>query len=856
MGSGLLYSFNGGLGVNFTALYDYYLSSPLNLFVFLVPEKYLMEFFSYLAVIKIGLAGSAFCYYLSRHFDIDVISGPKEAGGRIVSLRIMLLAFSLFYALSGYIAAYNWDLMWLDVVALSPVVILGLERLAISGGKDYRLYVISLAVSLICNYYLCIMLCIYIVLYYLFVLLPGRNVVKNLLSFAGSSLLAGGIAGIVLIPSVLAVRMTGFADSSFPSSFKFYFSLLDMSARHLTDVTVETGLDHWPNIYASVAVLILLPLYIICRQIPLRKKIGSLILLAFLFVSFSVNVLSYLWHGFNYPDSLPARQSYLYIFLLLTLCFEAIMHLEACGKIASCVIAFAALGYITAVQKLVHDDAITERTIALSAVFTTAYLIMLHMYVSEHAPGKKPGDKDPSNGASVKITRRRTVICGIALATVILEAGLNMKFTSVPTVSRNAYLKNFDEYKRLYDENNELNMTQASSSGDAEYAGGLFYRFEREERLTNNDAMLKAYPSISMFSSIGNGRINDFYKKYGMRASKVFYCADGATPFIRELLGNKYVFVEDKYADLWKGMNGPGISRTDGSPDKVADPDVIAVSEVAHDGEVGLYAFNNSLPVGYMVYTANIDVRSVIDVSGKSSVSTSADDLNPVERQNELARALGASGDMYEPVSEHYEETETDIGDLDTPGYYVAYCNTKRIDTLNVTLPSGTKKCRKLKNPYIIDLGYLNKDDRVHIDQGDTEDPVELKMRVYRLDTKIYNDLIGQLASDVYNISAGGYGPGRLSGQIEAKGEGYMILSIPYDEGFAIMVDGQKSEAYPAMGMMMAIPLGIGRHSVDIRYIPRGLNTGVALTLLSLIISCCLIKRSENKKDSMGGKQG
>ena len=59
-GSGLFYSFNGGLGVNFTALYDYYLSSPFNLAAVMIPERFLIEFQSCQAVIKIGLCGLTF----------------------------------------------------------------------------------------------------------------------------------------------------------------------------------------------------------------------------------------------------------------------------------------------------------------------------------------------------------------------------------------------------------------------------------------------------------------------------------------------------------------------------------------------------------------------------------------------------------------------------------------------------------------------------------------------------------------------------------------------------------------------------------------------------------------------------
>ena len=55
--SSLSYSFHLGLGVNFTALYAYYLASPLNFFIFFFPKGLVVEFVSYLIVFKIALCG-------------------------------------------------------------------------------------------------------------------------------------------------------------------------------------------------------------------------------------------------------------------------------------------------------------------------------------------------------------------------------------------------------------------------------------------------------------------------------------------------------------------------------------------------------------------------------------------------------------------------------------------------------------------------------------------------------------------------------------------------------------------------------------------------------------------------------
>lgn len=55
-------------------------------------------------------------YFLERITDITIIHLCRHL-------------FSTAYALSGFVAAYSWDVMWMDVVAVAPLAIVGLEKL-------------------------------------------------------------------------------------------------------------------------------------------------------------------------------------------------------------------------------------------------------------------------------------------------------------------------------------------------------------------------------------------------------------------------------------------------------------------------------------------------------------------------------------------------------------------------------------------------------------------------------------------------------------------------------------------------------------------------------------------------------
>lgn len=216
-----------GIGSNFLALYVYYLACPLHFLGALVPKAHIMEFLSYLVVCKVGLCGLTACLYLQRHFHTRSFS---------------CVLFSCFYALSGFMAAYNWNIMWLDPVILLPLVLLGLERLVKEGRCG--LYCVALALSIYTNFYLSIMVCIFLVLYFLVLLFTEKRSVKILGNFALFSLLAGGMAAMLLVPEICALLATDFGHSSFPAEVKTYFSVLAELARHCMCVSAERG---WPT---------------------------------------------------------------------------------------------------------------------------------------------------------------------------------------------------------------------------------------------------------------------------------------------------------------------------------------------------------------------------------------------------------------------------------------------------------------------------------------------------------------------------------------------------------------------------------------------------------------------------------
>lgn len=491
-GGSLFYTWNLGMGINFSALYAYYLASPLNWLIILVPQQFVIEFMTYMIVLKIGLSGLSFTYYLSKN-------GARKKSG--------VLFFGIFYALSGYIAAYSWNIMWLDCIILFPIVCLGLERL-VNRGSGF-LYSISLGLCILSNYYISIMICIFMVIYFAALLiLKKRNNFKKIIvsavQFSVFSLLAGGLSALVLLPEIYALRMTASGDFNFPSNFNSYFSIFDMIARHIGNVQVEIGLDHWPNIFCGVGVFIFFVLYLRNSKVEKKEKVVYISMIVFLLAGFSINILNYIWHGLHYPNSLPARQSFIYIFLVLYICARAYDKLKS-NTTKDLGVAFTiSMAFVLLAQKLVANEDFHFAVFYVAMVFICIYAFIIYLYI-----------KNRFYAGNLYLA---------ALAIVVVESSINMTVTSVTTVSRSDYTLDNHDVRRLL--------------------GGLpmndFYRVDKVDRKTKDDGAWLNFKSVSLFSSTADASLSDLFKKLGNEASTNAYSITGQTPLLDMLFAVKY----------------------------------------------------------------------------------------------------------------------------------------------------------------------------------------------------------------------------------------------------------------------------------------------------------------------------
>lgn len=139
-----------GLGTNVSmSISAFSMISPFNIFLYLCPRDYILEFISILTVIKTFVMSVTMYAFINKRYN--------ELSYSVKAL------FAVVYAFCGYVLLYaSCFTPWMDIVALFPLLMMALDVLEKTGKKLF--YILMVAVMFIINYYLAAMSLVYILL--------------------------------------------------------------------------------------------------------------------------------------------------------------------------------------------------------------------------------------------------------------------------------------------------------------------------------------------------------------------------------------------------------------------------------------------------------------------------------------------------------------------------------------------------------------------------------------------------------------------------------------------------------------------------------------------------------------------
>ncbi len=767
----LLYSFSAGLGYDFWATFAYYMACPLNLLLALIPKANVADAMDLLILLKIGLCGGTFSWYLN-----------KRDPGR----RFLPIVFGTMFALSNFIIGYYFNLMWLDSIAMLPLIMLGIERI-VRGRKGGLLYGLSLFYALWCNYYIGFMLCIFSCLYLIVCLvqvsrMKGKQFLIRCARFGWYSLLAGGMAAVLLVPAYVALSSSeSVLSNQFPTTLRFYTSLWDMLTAHFAGrepiniADTQVGL----NAYCGVIVLILAVLYLLDDQISLRVRISRLCLAGVLLLSFSCNILNYIWHGFHVQNGLPNRFAFLYIAVVLIMAFDCLPHIRQMSVYKLLLSGVVPIVFAT-LACLFELDEQPQYVYLITIGLLFVYLLLL---------------------MAVRLwTRRQTVLICVTGGVMLTEACAHGVYgiRCNGDVTRSIYLADQKSYE-------ELMAAQADES---------FYRSEIDSQRMRNVTMFAGGNALVMFNSTMPASTTTLCDRLGIEARTNKNGYNGVTKLMNDVFGIKYVLSS-------KG-NGDSIYQFE---------------KVDADDNLTLYKNDNALSIGFLVDPAlkNWDIQegNPMDVQNQFvELATGGEPIFVFDRSIEMED--GGNYGIHVPEDKQvymYLENRVENLELNTPEYSKSY------DTYTDHL-------------YVINRMGENSEADFTVTMRD-EDDVEIA-QVYTCANSAYEQAVGRLAENqLEQVEAKG---NRLSGTIHADRDGLLLLTVPYDQNWEVLVDGEKREAVSIGDALMGIDLELGDHTLSMKYTPGGLGAGALLSVFSALlfaVSCVLEKRRKEEEPVM-----
>ena len=767
-GQSLKYSFDLGLGSSFYVLYVYYLSDPLNFLSVLVPEDFVLEFLTIITFLKIAAASSFMCRYLRFRY-------PDTSA----ALSVLL---SLCYGFSGYIASYDWNVMWMWGIALAPLVMMGFEKML--KGEGSGLYLICFSFMVWTNYYIAMVMGIFLVIYFFIITIENNmsilSVPVSAFRTAIVTAVSVGIPAVLLLPEWEAIKNTSFTGKSFPDRIKFYLSVPELMTRSLMSVRVETGLGHEPALYASLAMLFIIPLFFLSKRIPVRMKLTRGFLLLFFYLSFDTNMLEFIWHGFNYPDSIPARQAFLFVIVILTCACAALDGVADAGDkrliISS---AFPVIFYIICIVFCRNEEHTDIFTWVLNALFILMYLLLAFVVIrSRNDPGK-PG-----------IT--------LFAAILLFELVFNFNMTSLRDVSRESYFKHKASYKALAEEAAEDDILN----------GGLFVRLDTADEKIRNVSSLVGYHDLSLFSSTIERNIIEFYKNFGMKASRVHYMGEGLTPFTSAIMGAGYVLANDVRNNQ-------------------TDSDVASL--IDEKDEDYLYKNRYCLPFGYTI------------PKGHYELYPSDDSIrNPLYIQNAAAVRLGGN-EIFVMTDDDciYEEEGRAVIEIPEEGHYYAWtdANVGQVTEYKDFDDDPYAEFKDMKYESVMDLGQLDKGCSITLE---CKEQVYPGITLCRFDPDNMRELTDRLMQDSFILTE--FEDDHIEATVNVSEGRQLLLTVPVSDGWEIILD-ETEKTYPDSfyGMFMVLPMSSGSHHISLSYHIPGFIPGLSITVISFLAAVIII---------------
>lgn len=781
----LFFSMQNAGGMNFWGVFCFFLSNPFSLLSIFVPKNDMIYFVNIMVILKLTLCSiTAAVYFRCRKKETGIgISAP----------------LSVMYALCGYGMLFYQNIMWLDVMYLFPVLMIGLEKL--TKERSNILYIISLSIITVMNFYLCYMVVVFILLYMAVYFVGERHSEYRrevCVKFLSGSVLSALITSVIWLPSFIQVFSSGRLGSVFDTI---------KNSRFLSNY--ETVL---PLLFCTGFIFAVLLLRLLSREKVCKGHRRNLLLLLLTLIPFFIEPVNIMWHTGNYM-SFPARYGFITIFIGLTCCADFLTNIdEEKSKIKLktqyiLIPLFFALicGYYYYSQKLIDNDFETltrytstlwgnkESLDGLAKLFVLAagcYLIITLLYRK-------------------KLIMKQ--VFAIMLITLCCVEGMNSirLYMVSPSV------------------NNPIRTTDFASLSEMsdKIPDETFYRVKTDFRSADyNMTGALGYPSISHYTSLTNHDFMVMQRLLGYSTVWMKSGSNGGTELTNALYCVKYNITEGEENENTIYTNGKYSINTL-SPylglGVLCDNDFSDCADISDDmtrAEIQQYLFENVFDTEKKLIT-----KYNYDQTKSTGISYSGNKYN-------LSNAAQVK---YEIFVSGKQSLYADCYDRFSNSLSEDYFEGLSIKVNGITI----------KNKYpeedangLLRLGeYEN--EKITVEITANKKISCYSFGVFGLDLNLLSDTISR--TKCANLQ---YDGRKIISTVNTENSKTCLLSVPYNDGLIVKINGNMVSVKKVLSDFTAFELSAGENRIEIYMIPKGFIAGSIITIIGIALLVLYIK--------------
>ncbi|MGI6590593.1 MAG: YfhO family protein [Eggerthellaceae bacterium] len=831
------FSFGEGNDVLDT-LHYYAIGSPFTLGCAFVPDQYMHIYYDAMVVVRLYLAGLAFCKLCI------------ECG---LSNRHAIIAGAVTYAFCGWSAYCLWrHPFFLDPLIWMPLLVLGIERI-IRNGKPW-IFVWSVFLSCISNVYFAWMLALLAVVY-LVVRLVFLNATRGQRPRILGRVFAYALLGIAMA-AVIMVPMAGFVlgdtrSGGFNPAGLFY-SIEDYALIFVSLMSVKPGGANWEWVSLGGPAILAALIALVKGD---SKVIRTLLVIAFVFSLFPV--LGQIFNGFSYAANRWSFALALVVCYALTANWEQLVEKPdrktVLGLAIFLVIYAVICGCAVAIQPS-SDNRILFAPIAWQ-------IGLAFLFVGIAVLGTKRTGL-PVQGLALSLAIAAVAIncfwmytpagynfAGITIPSKLASSNLNASVVDKLPAPQDAFFRTTVEPQASEPKN--ANVTAGRSTTQ------YYWSF-------SNQAVAQYRTNLGMIEPL-NYEYSGYEASTNLLANaSVKYCAVASgknTP-----LPYGYHFIEEieTGGSLPKGIASSthSLSEYDIYENNYPMPFAYTTdSQMSSESWMGLgLVERQSVLPGTAVLKNTQDGISIVDTgSNTKTLHYRTKKKNLTLEDNGVKVTKKKSSLTLEFEGQNDSETYIELEGFDYPA--AKNSNVPSEVTLNLELDDGTstklnyRTTSDLHYPdvhdFAINLGYhKSAPKKATLTFSNTGTYCFKSLKVKSLSMDGYREKIKKLQNRAAQNTV--FTTNAVTADFNSEGDSLACFSIPYGKGWEASVDGRKTEVLQNLAYL-AVPLESGHHTVELRYHTPYLSLGLSISAVAFAI-LILLSALQHRSRQIRGK--